>query len=341
MNYNVSFLKRRILTLAFFINGLSLSAYAQTVPDNVYRVRIPGTVETCLVEAENLSIRFKLATEVAPIKTSCTAVATITAQQQEFPLYSLMLTYPGKTKLTVLTTKYGHYNGGLPGGANDVGDYYGIYGTYQSCLNDIPKRTMEFEKNTELKAVATYCTQAKVENTYVLNIESFGKQKKKLFTFDAGVWSKGKELENYLLTKDISIVSASKTRYFYYSTAPLNLEKRTLLSYQSAETCNRQLEVAKKLVNNFDKNSMMATCVPSGQSIRSDFSLVVLFSGYGYYKTQTYSEKYVSLDECLSDTYRVVSDFTMTGNNVFGALCSFDSISSQPEQFRMEVYSSR
>ena len=287
-------------------------AQAQPTGEKAYRVSLPGTSKTCLEEAESLSNRFQFVTGITAVRAECSATETRIVQRQAYTFYSLSLFYPANAQLSIDKTKFGHYAGGIPGGINSAGDYYGAYGSYSSCLEDISFRQNEFEKYTGLKAISSYCSKGRIGDSFVLNIDSFGQRKMKLFTFDAGKWSKGDEILRYLHKRNAAIVHKKGSRFYYYANKSLNLGQHRLLSYQDESICKDQLENAKSIVRAHDSDSAMVRCVEGTQAASADFHLVALFSGENFFKTRYMSERYNSYEQCLADISRVIDEHVNT-----------------------------
>ena len=335
-----------LVSLSF---GVSITSYAQTSsrpsPDKAYRVRIPVRQLSCAEEASKLAEAFKAATGITPSSSSCTGTASV--QGQNHSIYSLTLLYPRVQVLNHVKTKFGYLESSILGGANDSGDYYGIYKNYQSCLSALENKVEEFERYTELNAVSAYCSKALVRDGYVLTIESFGKPKQNLYTFDSSIGLKADstlklEVIKHLQHKGATVVETVGSRFFYYSPKATDLRQRRLLSYQSEEACTRQLDEGRKIVNGFDRTSNIARCVQAtGPAMKKDFHLVGILSSSNYLVSSTSPEGFVSLDECLSQTERVISEQTYsTGKASFGALCTFDSLNLKPEKYKMDIFSS-
>lgn len=319
----------------------TLSLVAQAVPEQnqIYRVTLPGTSSTCLEEAEGLSSRFQIATGIKQVKAECSTTQTTSIQGRDYTFNTLTLYYSTHNQLPIFKVRFGHYEGGLPGGINSVGDYYGAYESYSSCIQNINFRNAEFEKYTGLSAVSSYCAKGRIDGNYVLTIDSFGQPKMRLYTFDAGNWSKGEEISKYLFRKKASTVHTKGTRFYYYAKNSLNLGQHRLLSYQDGNICSDQLEVAKNIIKNYGSDSTMVRCVKRAQTNNDNFHLIALFSGSNFFKTRYMNERYVSYEQCLSDISRVMNEYSSVSRNVpFGALCSKNSISTQEEKFIMEIF---
>lgn len=338
------------IVLCLSLLGATLASHAQVTtqpaPDQVYRVRIPARSNSCSEEAKNLAEGFKKATGINPVKSTCTGAVTISEQGQNHTLYSLTLLYPAGKTPDQVSIKYGHMKSPIIGGPNEPGDYYGIYTSYQACLDALDDKTDEFERFTELHTVSSYCSKARLDDAYVLTVEGFGTPKQRLYTFDSSVGSRPdrslqQEVLLHLQQKGVTIVDIVGSRLFYYSERPTDLRQKQLLSYQSEETCNLQLDEARMIVNGFDKTSQIVRCIQAGGTTQKVFNLVGILSNSTYLSNHMRPERYVSLEECLADIPRVASAHTYYyGRAAFGALCAFDSLYAQPEQFKMEVFSS-
>lgn len=309
-----------------------------------YRVRIPGTTKSCTEEAGQLAKRFTIATGIVPVETRCSGSAQYQNRNKSFTIYSLILSYSSPLQLTPFTIKFGHY-GNLPlSGVNSTGDYYGPYTSYESCLNDLDLRTLEFEEFTKLNSVASYCSKALASETYVLTIESFGKTEMNLFTFNVDHIQKDElfqnEIKDHLISMGLQIVRNEKGRFYFYAPQSPNLVSQKLLSYQPIEICNSQINSARNIIKGITSGSSLFKCVPDKDFGELKYHLVSIYSEGRFLTNYKYREKFLTFEECTNDIARVLANENRySGRTYLGGLCSIDSSSLNIEKYKMELFS--
>ncbi len=334
----------------FLVVGLSvaISAITNFVPAHAraaetmesYRVRIPATTQTCEVEAERLAMRFSKATGFGSAKSECVSVLDYKVDEKTYALYSLALSIPSRIMDRLSSSVYGYLDSYYP---NDLGDYYGLYSTYEACIGALGDRSQEFEKHTGLMAVAAFCTRARVNASYVLQIDGFGKPKKKLGTFDptfkSAMDAATKADFIQLLNKMGAFVVADlSSRAFYYSKESLEFSRSKMLSYQPAALCSSQLAAAKDILSRLTKLQPVLACIKSAHTKDERYDLFAAWSGEQIFSQQV-SFRYLSFQECLSDQKRVLDlEARDYGQRPLGAICSLKPLAGQPEEFMMEIY---
>lgn len=332
----------QFLQISVFSNVFANQA-AGSAPDKIYRVRIPAMSRTCVEEANLLSQHFLQATGVSPTKAECTDTAAYPADGKNYFVFVLTIFYSSEAQVSLTSSVYG-FNG-LPIGDNGgLGDYYGMYDSYSSCVDHLQSRVQEYEKYTGLKAIDSFCTRARVSDTYVVQVDGFGKPQQKLSTFDSGFGSSPTsseldELLQFARQQGASVVDQFQSRIFYYSHESLNFRAFRFFSYQTPEICSAQIDEARRILNQMQLPSIIRCSHTSKEEIDTE-TLLAISVGYGYPLERDVTEKYFSLSECLADRERILKNATYyDGQAPYGAICSSDALSKNNGiQFKMKVY---
>ena len=312
---------------------------ANTAPgsEQVYRVRVPASSLSCEEEAVSLGTHFSRTTGLRVKTAKCVDTIHLIENEKNFSIHSLLLTFLAPQTFHIEPALYGYLNGPHE---DDIGDYYGIYSSYEACLSDLGNRTREFETHSGAKPVAAFCSRARVNDSFILQVDGFGSPKKKLRTFDAAPGAlldapRQQELQRFLTAHGASLVWMNFSRAFFYSKAPLDLNRSKMLSFQETALCTSQLEDARKIIRHVTKTQPFVHCLPSVNTIPGRVDLFAGWSGNPIYGSRMIPTRYLSATECLSDKTRVLKEIADQGQKPYGALCTRNL---SGEEYVMEVY---
>lgn len=306
-----------------------------------FRVRVPATTSACDVAAQELAARFHQITGTEALSPKCSAVTRYQAEGREYEIYTLDFYYPTALKLENVTVDFGYSYVN----SNTTGTSVGLYPTYEACLADMAPRTQEFENETQLPTLAASCARGTsgYEPRYVLTLVSFGKPKKQLQTYDSNL----REVEPVSVTEASrelitrlggKVVATDITRHYFYRDGRLDLAESTLIYLRSQEACSLQLNSAQSIISKVESKASFVGCLPIPRASADTIALFAIWEGRSLVLSRPYSERYYSLDECLSDRERVLESLSRTGRPPLGALCQPHRMAGDPNDYSMEIF---
>lgn len=328
-----------LMSLNFFVHPAS--AWEAPV-EQFYRIHIPATSQSCEKEAQLLAGKFQQQSKISVLSAKCSAVVSFKADNTDYTLYALDLTYNYPQNIKNFKI-YSSYYGGS-GFSRQTNNRIGFYSTFESCLNDLTYRTLEFSLNTGAVVLVSTCEKAlsKYEDSYVLRIDTIGVPVTKLHSTDTLSSNfRGTALQD-AVQKMVrfnggKIVGQNKGYIYYYATKAVEPIYQSF-GHMTHEACVDQLPNLAKMFANFNPGEISLGCIPSEYAPDERQNLMAVWNHFAMFNHITQPEKYYSYQECKNDKSRVLESYQKRGLKIHNALCEVDGWSSDANIYVMTVF---
>lgn len=310
-----------------------------------YNVRIPGTANSCLQEAQSLATKIAQAQRDAKnIVGTCLATTSFTDNGETFTLYSLLVEYDAAAS-QINNTKLA-----VDAAAVDP-DSTIIYPTYRACLNDLPNQVSLFTKSMGLAPIATYCDEGNISGFgFTLTFDSIGKLNAGIYSFiDRAVdYAKGDSSWHNNIVSIFNAAAANpnvpgganvaiigKSFILYYASLNVGVSSQSIVQTYSMDECTAQENVAKMMLKNDGANHTYVAChsIDYGR-----FSLDVIADTYDDLAGDAGagSPMYYSFAECLANRQIMSEKAVDNGLSPLGVFCG---TGLQMNRYQIEIYS--
>jgi hypothetical protein len=297
-----------------------------------YQVRIPVTEKTCDEEAKLLASRFETSTNIQVSGHLCLGIVEANFDGSAEQLYSLELTYKAPRPAPLYSAPLG--------GLMDImtrSTEEGTYSTYNECLNQISEQIINYEKETGINAIAAFCSPAEIIGGYILQIDGFGKPKRRLeifhLKFGADDSSLKNEILSFLTDHGANIVRIKGDAVLYYAESARAILQKSFGSFKKYNECDSQIdEVTRMFKNSGSKSISIVRCIKNEETM-GKYELFGLDDGFSDFFQSEMPKKYYSFKECFQDRDHVLSTHS---NRVIGAICGENIFS--PSLYVMNLY---
>lgn len=317
-----------------FVLLFSAAAFAGDPQTYHYFARIPQSQLSCQDEANALAARFTAATQIAVTAAKCTDQPKLTAEGQDYELYSIDLTYSvlPENQPMQYTAVLGD---GMNYGVTAHGNAY--YDTYADCLADLAAQSSMYAAQTQLSLVAGYCvSEADLDTAqYSMKLESFGTPASRLYGLDVQSAQNRTSKPFYdavlgLLTESgAKITRTTNTMVVYYAPEQAAITQAEMGIFDNADECKVQLDSVHTLFSATGATHVVESCLPlsdnpSAKAVSMEVAyntsdIVMGDNGYG-------SHNYYSFAECMADRDRAFAAASQTMAKALGGLCLPDEM---------------
>jgi|GEM_PF-4175704 len=311
-------------TVAVFLFAIwNLQVHAEsTLQPFSNRIQIPDVGVDCPTEAAGVALRFQKATGTPVTSAVCTPAEKISDRGHEYQIFSININYMAAFELKPYLASYS-----ADAFLDQPLGQDGVFTDYVTCLKSLANQKKAFEANTQLILVGGQCeVSPSFEKHYLLTLESFGDPKQRLFTF--------KENDNFYVDPRIhsavlgKLVQAGahisldlKSQIFYYSAQPLLIFSNDLGLFDSEDQCAMQMNDAETIFRGSVQPAVTILCAKAFAATSPQSALTAIGLDRGQENTETATTRYTSLEECLQDKSRVLSNYIAGGRKVLGGIC--------------------
>lgn len=327
--------KSIVLTLGFvaFTTPAFASAPLQSFQ---YWVRVPANSSSCEEVAAQVGNRFEASTHLSGVEKICRGVVKANFDGVAVNLYSILINYKAENPAELYTASLG--------GLSDLGapsPETGSYPTYAECAAALEDQSAKYEHATDLQAVAAYCVPRHgYRNGYTLNVDGFGRPKKRLGIFHPAFSADDSaflgQVQAYLAANGAEIVRTKDDAFLYYAERSVSFRQQNFGFFHDLSQCETQIEVAATIFRSSGSKSEPLIRCAGESAAGGSVELNGIAAGGYYLSAQTAEPRYFSFDECMQDRSRVLQTGFFYGTRV-GAICS-DDLGGGNGQFAMQVY---
>jgi hypothetical protein len=330
-----------VLILCSVLTQFAVAQAAFATPESSFslRLRVAHGPQSCDEQAQTLAARFSSLTGRKITDAKCVERISVPGNSHR-ELDVIAITYTGSLEIIPAKT--------LVSGPDEEtefqpGQHYGIYSSYDNCLNDSNKQISNFEASTALKAFALTCEADQLfGESYIMTIMSFGNAKTHLYAFEPfrhALSAQTKTLVSQMLKEaGASAIQSLGSTFLYYAPSPAPVRGQTLGLFNSEAQCSSQLSDVKKLVAKTGATVSSVTCISDSTT---SYSVEVIDNSFYWLKDDQGldSPVYYSFSECMNDRSRYLANYSTVLGHAVGGLCEISTIgSSALNQYRVVVF---